>query len=74
MAVTSDFTATKGTPNFGFSSMIEAMKTRFIRQRMYRQTVNELSGLSTRELADLGLHRTMIKRVAQQAASEYTAR
>ncbi len=74
MAVTSDFTAVKGTASFGFSSAIEALKVRFIRHRMYRQTVNELSDLSTRELADLGLHRSMIKRVAQQAASEYTAR
>ncbi|MEX0368551.1 MAG: DUF1127 domain-containing protein [Ruegeria sp.] len=74
MAVTSEHTALKGTQTFGFFALIEAAKTRYTRHRVYRQTVNELSALSGRELADLGLHRSMIKRVAQQAADEFTAR
>ena len=52
MAVTSDYTAAKGASFTGFSSLIEAVKTRYTRNRMYRQTVNELSSLSARELAD----------------------
>lgn len=73
MAVTSDYTAAKGTTFSGFSAWIEAAKTRYVRNRMYRQTVNELSALSARELADLGLHRSMIKRVAAQAAQDFNA-
>ncbi|SIS52733.1 DUF1127 domain-containing protein [Phaeovulum vinaykumarii] len=38
------------------------------RRRVYRQTLRELNGLTTRELADLGLHRSMITRVAFEAA------
>lgn len=74
MAVTSDYTAAKGASFTGFSSLIEAVKTRYTRNRMYRQTVNELSSLSARELADLGLHRSMIKRVALQAAADHAPR
>ncbi|MGI9368459.1 MAG: DUF1127 domain-containing protein [Ruegeria sp.] len=73
MAVTTTNTAPKGTHIIGLSSLIEAAKIRFVRHRMYRQTVNELSALSGRELADLGLHRSMIRRVAMQAAQEYVA-
>lgn len=38
------------------------------RRAVYRQTVNELSNLSNRELADLGIHRSMITRIATEAA------
>ncbi len=74
MAVAANSTALKGAHTSGLSALIEAAKIRFARHRMYRQTVNELSGLSNRELADLGLHRSMIRRVAMQAADDYTAR
>ena len=36
--------------------------------RLFRQTVNELSSLSGRELADLGIHHSMIKSIAMDAA------
>lgn len=74
MAVASTHTAVKNAPAFGFGAVLENAKTRFVRYRMYRQTVNELSALSNHELADLGLHRSMIRRVALQAANEQTAR
>jgi uncharacterized protein YjiS (DUF1127 family) len=35
--------------------------------RKFRETYNELSRLSSRELADLGIHRGEIERVAKQA-------
>jgi uncharacterized protein YjiS (DUF1127 family) len=38
------------------------------RRRVYRQTYTELSALSTRELADLGITRSMISRLAYEAA------
>ncbi|MBI1218681.1 MAG: DUF1127 domain-containing protein [Rhodobacteraceae bacterium] len=39
------------------------------RRRVYRRTVEELSVLSDRELSDLGIHRSMIARVALEAAN-----
>ncbi|WBU65731.1 DUF1127 domain-containing protein [Paracoccus aerodenitrificans] len=38
------------------------------RRAIYRQTVNELSALSNRELNDLGISRSMITRIATEAA------
>lgn len=38
------------------------------KRKVYRQTVNELSALSNRELADLGLSRSGIKAIAMEAA------
>lgn len=38
------------------------------RRRVYLQTVSELSALSDRDLADLGLHRSMVRAVAKDAA------
>lgn len=49
---------------------LQGLKTRFQNYRMYRNTLNELSALSDRELADLGLHRSILNRVAFQAAYE----
>jgi uncharacterized protein YjiS (DUF1127 family) len=37
--------------------------------RKYRQTVNELGRMSTRELTDLGIHRSEIERVARAAVA-----
>lgn len=43
--------------------------TRMLRRRkVYRTTVRELNALSTRELADLGIPRSMITRLALEAA------
>lgn len=38
------------------------------RRRVYYRTARELNNLTTRELADLGLSRSMITRVALEAA------
>ncbi len=73
MAVVSTQTALKGAPAFGIAALVETAKSRFARYRLYRQTVSELSGLSDRELADLGLHRSMIRRVALQASEDQIA-
>ena len=40
------------------------------RRRVYAKTLTELSRLSNRELADLGLHRSQLRSVALQAANE----
>ena len=41
---------------------------RLARRRAFRNTYNELMTLSGRELADLGIHRSEIKRIAYEAA------
>lgn len=43
---------------------------RFARRRMYRVTLRELSSLSGRELADLGIHRSQLHQIARSAAYE----
>lgn len=37
-------------------------------RRIYRTTLGELMALSNRELADLGLHRSELKRIAWESA------
>lgn len=38
------------------------------RNAVYRQTIRELNALTERDLADLGIHRSMITRIAREAA------
>ena len=42
------------------------VKDKLEKRGTYRRTLNELSALSTRELADLGLNRSMIRRIAHE--------
>jgi len=50
------------------SAIIAALAEGRQRRKVYRQTMRELSALSSRELTDLGIHRSMITRVALEAA------
>ncbi|WCR09007.1 DUF1127 domain-containing protein [Paracoccus fistulariae] len=47
---------------------IQRMQENRARRAVYRQTVRELSALTTRELDDLGISRSMIRSLAQEAA------
>ena len=47
--------------------MFEVLKTRIATWKRYSRTVAELQSLSNRELADLGIMRTDIQRVAKDA-------
>ncbi|MGX0877122.1 uncharacterized protein YjiS (DUF1127 family) [Roseovarius sp. MBR-154] len=49
------------------SAAVYAAVQRMAAYRTYRRTIRELQELSARELTDLGLHRSEIKRVAQDA-------
>lgn len=49
---------------------LQGLANRYHQYRTFRHTLNELTTLSDRELSDLGLHRSMLKRVAYQAAYE----
>ena len=50
------------------ASALKSTKAALHRRRVYNQTVAELRALSTRELNDLGIARTMITRIALEAA------
>jgi uncharacterized protein YjiS (DUF1127 family) len=50
------------------ATVVKSLRTALERRRVYKQTVRELRALSSRELADLGLHPSMITRVALEAA------
>jgi len=50
------------------SAALKNIAERFERRAVYKTTVRELSSLTSRELADLGLNASMIKRVAYEAA------
>lgn len=45
-----------------------AISAAWARSRVYSQTYNELNALTTRELNDLGISRSMISRLAHEAA------
>ena len=53
-----------------FDALLIDIRARLARRRVFRQTLAELSVLSDRELADLGLSRSELRRVAWQAAYE----
>ncbi|WP_425045737.1 DUF1127 domain-containing protein [Primorskyibacter sp. S87] len=69
MALTTEYSASQ-TAAFNLKAVAEALNNRFACYRVYRKTYNELFALSNRELADLGLHRSSLRRVAYQAAYE----
>lgn len=49
-------------------TMFEVLKSRYSSWKRYARTIKELEGLSSRELADLGISRSDIQRVAREAA------
>ena len=52
------------------AGLVARLRDALARRKLYRQTIRELGALSNRELSDLGLHRSMIRRIAYQAAYE----
>lgn len=51
-----------------FAAMVSAVKLAVQRRQVYQQTLRELNALSDRDLMDLGIARSMISDVANQAA------
>ena len=47
--------------------MFEALKSRYANWKRYSRTVSELESLSNRDLADLGIARSDIPRLAREA-------
>ena len=50
---------------------VKSLVIRFKKYRLYTKTISELSGLTSRELSDLGLSRSIIKNVAYTAVYEH---
>ncbi len=51
-----------------FGHLLADLRDYMARRALYRQTVRELNDLNGRELADLGISRSMIRSVAYEAA------
>ncbi|ETD84088.1 DUF1127 domain-containing protein [Rhodobacter capsulatus] len=64
MALVSDIRTTET----GFSNFLTSIREALARRKVYRQTLAELRSLSNRELNDLGMHRSMLTRIALEAA------
>lgn len=56
--------------NLPFGGLMKRISDAFARRRVYNQTYAELNVLTTRELDDLGISRSMISRLAYEAAFE----
>lgn len=52
------------------ATLMVDLRARRARRKVFRDTVRELSMLSERDLTDLGLARSEIRRIAYQAAYE----
>jgi len=50
------------------ANTLQTLAERLERRAVYRTTLNELSSLSNRELADLGMSRSGLRAVAYEAA------
>ena len=61
-------TYTEARQTNGFAGFVAQLKQKLERRKVYTATVRELSALSNRELADLGLHRSQIRALAREAA------
>jgi len=68
MAILNQINTHKSFSTGGVAQMIQVAREKFVQYRLYRETLNELSALSGRELADLGLNRSMLKHIALEAA------
>tara|TARA_R110002049_G_scaffold23781_7_gene84902 strand:- start:123419 stop:123631 length:213 start_codon:yes stop_codon:yes gene_type:complete len=58
------------TPSFfaRIGNALDALATRYKQHRLYRETFDGLSALSNRELADLGLSRSELRRVSWESS------
>ena len=68
MAYAVDTPRVSALPTSWISEMIEALKMRRAYRAAYMSTFKELSSMTDRELADIGLTRQMIRETARDAA------
>ncbi len=68
MAASTHYSSPRGMLFAPLTSWIHTLREKFARHQNYRRTFNELSVLSSHQLADLGLHRSGLRQAAYQAA------
>ncbi|MFK7879079.1 DUF1127 domain-containing protein [Roseobacter sp.] len=56
------------------ASLLQDTSARYARYRVFRQTYSELAQLTDRDLADLGISRSMIRSLAMEAAENYSGK
>ena len=49
-------------------ALVNALRDKWRRHGVYRETIRELTSLTVRDLADLGIHRSQIQAIAMEAA------
>ncbi len=69
MAFATDTRSLGATIGQRFSEFRASVTDQYAKYAIYRNTVSELNSLTDRDLADLGLTRSMIRGVAAEAAS-----
>lgn len=68
MALVNDFRGLEAGIADRFASFFKGLREARHRRSVFRQTLRELNALSNRDLEDMGIHRSMITRVAAEAA------
>ena len=68
MAYMTDTRSARATLSDRYTTFKTDLADRWARYRVYRETVSELSALSNRDLADLGIGRGAIHGIAMEAA------
>lgn len=53
-----------------FAAFASNFAEAYAQRKLYKTTYHELDALSNRELADLGIHRSMIKSIALEASAK----
>ncbi|MCV6593616.1 MAG: DUF1127 domain-containing protein [Silicimonas sp.] len=64
----SDMTVSPTVRNGRFAGLFSNLADRIARYKLYRRTLEELYSLDSRELADLGMNRSMLRSVAYKTA------
>lgn len=68
MATTETYTRFESARADRFAGFIGGLTRRWAQYKTYRSTLAELETLGDHELADLGIHRSMIRSIAYKAA------
>ena len=67
MAATQHITLNTTSLGARIAAFVESKREDYAKWRLFRKSLGELRSLSNRDLADLGLHRSELKRVALEA-------
>ena len=68
MTLVSDFNVPTHSLRTIFAERFNTLREQMANRAIYRATVTELNTLSSRDLADLGIHRSSIRSIAYEAA------